>query len=645
MESLAELLRELSGFHFLRPWWLLALAPLAILLYRLWRGGLVDRNWQEVCDAALLPFILQRSPGTRGRRALLLLALCGLLLVLALAGPAWQRLPTPVQRAASALVIVVDLSRSMDAGDVRPSRLERARYKITDLLRLRREGQTALVIYAADAFTVAPLSDDVRTITAQLPALATDLPPTQGKAPGAGLARAARLLARGGVQRGHVLLVTDAAAPGARRGVQSLAAAGHRVSVLAAGTRDGAPIALPEGGFLKDEQGAIVFPKTDHRALRALAGAGGGRYAVLRQDDSDVQALHAFFSRAPAVEEVDPGLILQPDTWQDQGHWLALLALPLAALGFRRGLLWVLCPLLLLPWSPPASAAGWQDLWKNRDQRALQRFHDGEYGAAAGQFSDPRWQAAAHYRDRNYEQSLQSLGEPVTAGDWYNYGNALARLGRYQDALSAYQQGLALDPGHRDAAHNRDVVEDALRRQQQAQEQGQEGREGQEGQEQESETGEQQQAGQGQESETGQQQEQGQGGEDAGSALAQEQPAGAAEQQQAEQQQGQAAAQEQAGDAGEGEQARAGSGAQDEPPSDQEQALAGGETQTGGESAPDDLRPGPGQQQQQQQESDALSVMQQEQRLATEQWLRRIPDDPGALLRRKFRYQEQSRRR
>ena len=623
MELLTELFRELSAFHFLRPWWLLALVPLAALLYHLWRRGLVDHNWQAVCDAALLPFILQRHPGTRGRRALCLVALCGLLLILALAGPAWQRLPTPVQRVASALVVVVDLSRSMDAGDVRPSRLERARYKITDLLRLRREGQTALVIYAADAFTVVPLSDDVRTIIAQLPALGTDLPPTQGKAPRAGLARAARLFTQGGVQQGHVLLVTDGIAAGAREGVQSLAAAGHRVSVLAVGTRDGAPITLPGGGFLKDKHGAILFPKTDHQALRALAGAGGGRYVALDQAEHDVQTLQAFFSRAPAVEEADPGLGLQADTWQDQGHWLVLLVLPFAALGFRRGLLWVLFPLLLLPWSPPTSAADWQELWKNRDQRALERFHDEEYGEAAQQFSDPRWQAAAHYRDQQYEQSLQSLGDPVTAGDWYNYGNALARLGRWQEALSAYQNSLGLDPEHLDAAHNRDVIEDALRRQQQqAQEQG-------------SETGEQQGQEQGQESETGQQQAQ-QGEEGAASQAAQGESGSTAGQEQAA-----VAESGQTGDTGHEEQALAGdeSGAEDDPQADQEQALVGDETQNGDETPPDDRLLSAGQQ-----ESDAIGIMQQEQRQATEQWLRRIPDDPGALLRRKFRHQEQSRR-
>ena len=300
------------------------------------------------------------DPGRRqdaAHAALVLTVAGGLLGIVALAGPAWNKLPQPVFTSQDALVIALDLTLSMDANDVSPSRLERARYKISDILDQRREGQTALLVYAGEAFTVTPLTDDAETIRSQLKALGTGIMPVTGNRTGKAVTLALDLLKQAGMRRGHVLLITDDATPAsAGDSVALLRNEGYRLSVLGVGTRHGAPVLLPDGGFLQDRDGEIVIPVLDEGALRGLAGSGGGIYVRLTKDDQDTRQLTGFFSEAQAAGE-QAGAEISADVWREQGPWLVLCLLPLVALLFRRGYVLALA-LLLFPLPEPVVCAG-----------------------------------------------------------------------------------------------------------------------------------------------------------------------------------------------------------------------------------------------------------------------------------------------
>ena len=190
----------IEQFHFLRPLWLLALIPLIMFSWLLLRRSLFSRNWQSVIDPQLLPHVLIGTAGKSSRLPLILFFICGLLGIIALAGPVWNQLPQPVYKAKSALVIALDLSRSMDASDIKPSRLIRAHYKVNDILKLRKEGDTALIAYAADAFTAIPLTDDGETITNIVNSLTTDIMPAQGSRADRALSRASELLRNAAIQ-------------------------------------------------------------------------------------------------------------------------------------------------------------------------------------------------------------------------------------------------------------------------------------------------------------------------------------------------------------------------------------------------------------------------------------------------------------
>src|SRR5690606_4835331 len=369
----------MDEFHFLRPWWL-AIVPLGLAFaWLVLRAGRTSGSWRQVVDRALQPYVLA-GPATLGPRPGLVLAARGALMVaaIALAGPTWERLPVPAFRSEEALVVALDLSRSMDAADVEPSRLALARLKLLSLLERRSGGQTALVVFSAHAFTVTPLTTDTRTISSLVGALSSDIMPSRGSRVAVGIDKAAALLRQGGAPRGEILLITDASV-----GVGDLDAAraarrdGFRVHVLAVGTEEGAPIPEARGGFVTDRAGRVVVPQVNLDALRRLADAGGGRFAAMAPDDRDLDRL--FPEDAPSVaalgdERADEQSTA--DVWRDAGVWLAALLLPLLALGFRRGWIAALATAAILS-PPPANAFEWASLWQRADQRGYERLQSG----------------------------------------------------------------------------------------------------------------------------------------------------------------------------------------------------------------------------------------------------------------------------
>ena len=455
----------MTAFHFLRPEWLWGLPVALLVLVWLSRRQLRSRSWQAVCDPELLPHLLLGRSVRRANWPLWLLLLGLLLALMALAGPAWERRPQPLFRQQSALVIMYDLSRSMLAADLKPNRLVRARLKLEDLLRQRKEGQTALIAFAADAFTVTPLTSDRHTIEALLKSLAPELMPAQGSDPARAIRLGMELLQQAGLKHGRLLLVTDEDQPEASlEAARQLAGQGYELAVLGVGTAEGAPIPRADGGFFKDAQGNLVLPRLKAAGLQRLAAAGGGTYHTLSIDDSDLRSLLAGLDdRRPG----QPGSVTATtgDIWREEGVWLLWPLVLLAGFAFRRG--WLLVLPLLLVWPAPAQALSWSELWRTPDQQAARAFSRQDFAGAAAQFQNPRWKASALYRAGHYADAAKLLGESKTADDFYNQGNALARQGDLTGALKAYQQALQQNPGHDDARYNQELVVKELQKQQQ----------------------------------------------------------------------------------------------------------------------------------------------------------------------------------
>ncbi len=443
-------------FHFLRPLWFLSLIPAILLILMWWRQRNNAGGWSKVFDAHLLSQLWLEPPGSVRRTGLLLLMPGWLLAVIALAGPVWERQSLPVYQAQIARVIVLDLSASMDAADVAPTRLARARFKVTDILARSSEGRTALVVFAGEPHVVTPLTDDTATIAAMLPALATDIVPAEGDNAAPALDLAATLLQRAGVRRGEVLLISDGMTDqaGALSAARKLRDQGHRVSVLGIGTPAGAPVPAEEGGF-------SGIARLDEDPLRELSRMGGGSYSQFTSDGIDLDRI------MPPPQPHDLNARLEKNAgverWVEHSVWLLPLLLPLAAAGFRRGWLGMVLAVLIIP--PPADAFEWTELWLRKDQQAARALQSGQAAYAAERFQNPSWKGTALYEAGDYDEAAEAFAQtPGPEGD-YNRGNALARAGKLQEAAKAYKETLEQNSDHEDAKVNLKLIEDLLRRQ------------------------------------------------------------------------------------------------------------------------------------------------------------------------------------
>ena len=576
-----------ADFHFLRPNWFYALIPALLLFVLVKRRQHQGSSWEQAIDASLLPYLLALPTQTGSRRLLNLLLVGWLLAIIALAGPVWLKTPQPVHEREDALVIILDLSRSMYAIDIKPNRLVRAQRKLQDLLTLRKEGVTALIAYAGDAHTVSPLTDDANTISEMLPAVTPEIMPAPGSQLAPALNLAVQLFTDAGVASGRILLLTDEI----RDIAESQAIArenrmAYPISVMSVGTAAGAPIdgskLLRDGGYLKDFQGNLVIPRVNLSAMQGFAQVAGGRYSPMTLTDEDLDYLLAeeVVSSTTDFRELERDF----DVWFEEGPWLVLLLLPLAALCFRRGWLWSLPLLLILP-QERAEASLWDDLWATRDQQAQQALNQGDAATAASLFKDEAWRAAARYRSEDYAGAANDYAQQIneTSGssdDAYNLGNSLARLGEYEDAIKAYEQALARNPDDADAAANKQLIEDILQ-QQQDQESSEDGDE----QDSEDESSDQ-------DSEPGDPNDQEQSDSD-----------------------------QSADEDGEPQDDES-TEAEPQQPADQDQAAKDPKM------AEEDTQP-----------------LDDEERQALENWLRKVPDDPGGLLRRKFETQYSDRLR
>ncbi len=644
--------------HWLRPELALIWAAVGAVLLLLWFWQ-TRQSSQGQHKHWIDPELLQALSGNaikQGRRQTMpALTIAFVCLGIAMAGPSWQKRESPVMKSRDALVIVMDLSVSMLAEDIKPSRLKQAQFIVQDVLKARRDGQTALLVFSDDAYTVAPLTNDTNTLKNLLLALNPDVVPGHGSNPLAGLEQAATLLANAAVASGQILLITDGWFPQQQAAIDRwLENSPHRLQVAGLGTEKGAPIPAPGGGFMSDQNGNIVVPDIDHDRLQAaLSGSADYRRGRLRQSDlkrlSQAQELALSEEQQRATEQ-----------WIDGGIWLVLLSLPLCLLAFRKGVVYsLLMGLSLSALSPGelhAQTVGalpvaqknqqeqapgfWDRLWQTPDQLGAEYFAKDDYQTAAQLFDDPQWQATALYQADRYTEAAALWSQMYTATAHYNRGNALAMSGQLQQAIQAYEQALAIDAEFSDAAHNKALLEKLLQKQEQQQEQEQQQNQDQENpQNNESgESGEQsgeqasQQDGAGQNNDDGSQQRDANGDQQASdSGDAGQQQNGSDQAQSQNQQQAGEDAGQQAGDAAQG-------GPQQLQDGDQQAEL-----KAAGAEAPEDGETGETAEATASGVSEQESSLLPEQQQALEQWLRRLPDEPGALMRRKFERQQQRR--
>jgi len=640
--SLNEAFIILSSLHFVRADWFYAFIPLFLYLLLSYKKNTSNTNWLDVIDSRLLPYVLSRTGSKQRRYPLFLIFIASSLCITALAGPVYKKLPQPVYREQSSLIVLLDLSQSMNATDIKPSRLSRAKLELLDLLKTRKTGQTALIVYAANAFVVTPLTDDNATIANLVPSLETDMMPTQGSSLSTALAKAFNLFTQSGIIKGDILVITDGIHQGDEDAIKKVSSQGHRLSIFGMGTTAGAPIPLQDsvdGGFLKDSSGAIVIPKLQPARLQHYALSGGGLYTSLLADDSDVNKLARLFeskniSQDNARDKQTNDL--NADIWQEEGYWLLLPLLFFAALWARKGWIAVLLPFVILfiaPQSQPAYAGtiDTQHLWSSPDQKAMKAFNAGDNTKAATQFTQPEWKASAYYRSGDFEAAARTLKNTKSSDGNYNKGNALAKIGEYDEAIKAYDKAIELDENNSDAIYNREQVKNVLQQQQEKQQGEDENQDSNSEESSDQKQDDQKQSDkQDSQQDNGESQDQQQNESEEQEDNKNQQPSPGSEQQkQAEQEElkqrdAESEAKQQQQEQKEYEESQKEQQSKNEEENkDKDKEVENTES----EEKPAEIEINP------------MEASITEDEKATEQWLKRIPDDPGGLLRRKFYYQ------
>ena len=648
----------LSQFHLLRPYWLLALIPAFVLFITLLKRRLASSRWNGIIDPDLMPHVLDQMPSEQTRWPIWFVLMAWILAVIALSGPTWEKLPHPIQKKQDSLVIVLDMSLSMAAQDINPDRATRAKQKIIDILQQRPEGLTAMVVYAGDAYTVTPLTDDADTIINLVPALSPFIMPAMGSRPDKALTLAKKLVTDAGLRTADFLLITDGIQnKDIKRITEALGENSSDLSILTIGTEEGAPISIPKQGFLRDKQGNIVLPKLELDPIKQLSSKLNIRWHQMSFDDTDWQYLlhqspldqsraskESAASNAFNMNDKNDAREREFDLWSDQGYWLIPFLIFVAAFSFRRG--WMLSIVLLISLQPDTSYADvLDDLWQTKDQQAQKLFAE-DPTKAAELFENSKWKASSYYKAGDYEEAAShyeiddndSIENQAEAH--YNKGNALAKSGALEDAFASYNKALELNEELSDASFNKDLVEKLLEQQKQEQDQQDQDSDNGESEDSDSDQDASNQDSSNQDSsdqddskqENSKQESSDQDGSDQDSSDQKSSESNDSQtddssQESSEQQSQQESEQEQ-----DQEQDQENSEETDQAESEQQKSEDSSQDSTNEEptEANNSI-------------NETESDLSREERQALDQWLNKIPDDPGGLLKRKFLYQYQQR--
>lgn len=435
-------------FHFMRPWWGMLFFVLAFLIWK----NKQSKNNSAKDNKAFAPHIYDELIANKEAQKkitpkTLAWFILGLMTI-ALMGPSWQRQPSPFLEDASILFVVLDTSDSMATEDVQPSRIERAKHKIEDLLNTRDTGFASLIVYAGSAHTVLPLTNDKGILINYLSGVSTEIMPVTGKFAD----NALRLIEQVPVDEqtpATVLLITDGITSEDQTAYAKFFEQ-HPYQLLVYGV-----------GLTQEEQDAqgLSYATLAETSLQNLADETGGFYQKITIDKKDVETLVSKTKNYFVVADEKHA------PWIDGGYWLVFPAMLMYLLWFRKGwtIRWssfVLAFVLIMPSTPSYAAQGdFVSYWFTPNQQGQWYFFTKDYAKAARSFEDTYWKATSYYMNEEWDLAAQYFSRLKTKEARFALANTYAHSESYWEAEEIYLALLEEEPDWAEAQNNLKLVQ------------------------------------------------------------------------------------------------------------------------------------------------------------------------------------------
>jgi Ca-activated chloride channel family protein len=440
-----------EAFHFLRPHFLWLLAPLVIVLILGLIGIREQVTWKKYIAPHLRPYMIRKgNEWIRGYMQVLAFLVLSIA-VLGMAGPTWKTIELPEKILETPLIIAIDLSQSMMATDLQPNRLERAKFKINDLLQANPKARIALIGYAGTAHTLVPLTRDYKILDAHLKSINTRMLPFPGSDLSSALSLSDSLVAATEAS-GTLLLITDDFNEENFQLLQEYTANGNmKVEVIPMGTLVGAEV--PQLGSkrpMRDTKGNSIVSVIDAEQVKRLNTLDKVSVIKLTLDNSDMERLATLVRKDLEFSKQDENM---EENWQDEGIWLIIPFAFFILMWFRKG--WVIysfATIFLL--GSCRYENSFSDLWTTPDYRGQKLYEQGEYAGAAKLFTTPIRKGLSYYKSGDYYKAIDAFGSDSTAQGQYNLGLAYFKIGEFDLAQSAFENSVAKDPDMKAAAIN-----------------------------------------------------------------------------------------------------------------------------------------------------------------------------------------------
>lgn len=450
-----------SNFFFLRPqllWGFTFVVWFAIILFKKVKD---QDGWKKNISPHLQQFMITKGNQSATAPKFILIGALSLIIVAA-AGPTWSKIEKPGATIESALVVAFDASRSMQANDIKPNRLERGKQKVHDLLEAQPGNHVALIAFAQTAHLALPFTNDYTSFNFQLEAVDPSVMPVQGS----NLIEALRVsdqVLQNIEAPSTILIVSDnVRAEDVEQIQQFVDTTTHHLEFMIMATPQGAAIPLGnKGRVYKDKNRKTVIPRMDTKAILKLNTIERVNVNTITLDNSDVEHIAKNLRSNLSYQKNDES---DANDWEEYGYYLCFPLAFIILFWFRRGwkVQWAIVPLLLSLSACDTNQSNnkqqWTDLWYTRDQQGQILENKSLLDSALTVYENPMKRGYLLYQMERFEEANAEFIKIPTDTSYFNIGICMAEMGHWASSRDAFKEALSINPNYSEAQTNLNYI-------------------------------------------------------------------------------------------------------------------------------------------------------------------------------------------